>query len=218
MDTNQINMKIEGLGTITNGTYGDIKVEGVGKIKGDIKFQSMSIEGTCNASGKLLGSTLTIEGLLKVYGDIKVKTLDVQGLLRTGEEKIYADEIRVEGLLKNSGEVSADKVLIEGCINMNDLFGDQITINYGGSSHGGLFFGAGFHLFGAKNTFSKWNKANNIECSNLKASNLTCHSISAYDIELHDHCIVDAVYCDGSLTYDSSCQVKHIEGDCLNQK
>lgn len=207
MDTKQMDIKIEGLGTITQGSYGRIRVEGVGKIRGDVEFDSMRIDGTCNAEGTLIGKHMDVEGILKVNGDVKVKELEVEGMMKTADHKIYADKIRVEGMLKNEGEVNADNVLIEGCVNINDLFGDEIEINY--DCHGHVFF------FGKKNMFSKINKAGNIECSKLKACNLTCKTICATDIVLTDYCVVDTVNCNGSLKYDSTCKIRHIEGDCI---
>ena len=207
MDTKQMDMKIEGIGTISQGSYGRIRVEGVGRIRGDIDFDTMRIDGTCNAEGVLKGRMMDVEGILKVDGDVRVRELEVEGVMKTQTHKIYADTIRVEGMLKNDGEVNADKVLIEGCVSFNDLFGDDIEINYG--CHGHMFF------FGKKNRFSKVNKAGNIECSKLKACNLTCKSISATNIVLSNYCVVDTINCNGSLSYDSTCTIRHIEGDCI---
>lgn len=206
MDTKQIDIKVEGVGTIHEGEYGKVKIEGVGKIKGDVKFKSMVIEGTCSADENIVGKQLDIEGILKVEGDIKVRELSIEGLLKTNLSKIYADEIRVEGLMKNAGEVNADKVLIDGCIDINDLFGDEIEINYG--------YRRAHFFFSGRRGFVKKNHANNIECSQLKACNMTCHSISATDIVLRDHCVVDTVNCNGTLRYDNTCKIAHIEGDC----
>ncbi|MEG0273769.1 MAG: polymer-forming cytoskeletal protein [Longicatena sp.] len=211
MTTQQMDIKIEGLGTISEGSYGRIKVEGVGKIRGNVEFETMEIEGTCNADQNLKGGLLNIEGMFKVKGDIRVKQLHIEGMLRTEDRKIYANEIRVEGMLKNSGEVNADRVIIEGCASINDLFGDEITIDYGYMGVRGLFH------FGHNKLFEKMNRANNIECSKLTAQNLTCHSISATDIVLSSHCVVDTIYCNGTLRYDSTCRIKHIEGDCVQQ-
>ena len=102
--------------------------------------------------------------------------------------------------------MNADKVRIEGCASLNDLFGDDIRINYGHGQH--IFHG----LFGFRP--EKRNTARNIECSQLIACNMSCHSISATEIHLSSHCRVDHITCDGKLVYDSTCRIGSIDGDC----
>lgn len=213
MTSNFSNVSIEGIGTISTGSYGKIDVEGLGKIIGDVSFEKMDVEGTCTAKGNLNGGNLDVEGILKVFGDVKVKRLDVEGVMKTEHKKIYADYISVEGILKNEDEVNADKIDIEGVVNLNDMFGDSITINYSHSMTSGFSFGFG------KRFISKMNTANNIECTKLTARNITCHSISATEIYLRDHCVVDKISCNGTLHYDSTCIIKKIEGECtqINQ-
>lgn len=210
MTSNFSNICIEGIGTISNGSYGKINVEGVGKINGDVSFEKMDVEGTCTAHGTLNGGNLDVEGVLKVHGDVKVKRLDVEGVMTTKMKKIYADYISVEGILKNEDEVNADQIDIEGVVNLNDLFGDKITINFVHHMLRGFSFSFGF----GKRFTAKMNTANNIECTTLKARNITCHSISATDIYLSDHCVVDRISCNGTLHYDSTCIIKKVEGDC----
>ena len=129
-----------------------------------------------------------------------------RSVLKSDGIRVYADEIYVEGVLKNKGEVNADKVRIEGCASLNDLFGDDIRINYGHGQH--IFHG----LFGFRP--EKRNTARNIECSKLTACNMSAHSISATEIHLSSHCRVDHITCDGKLLYDSTCRIGSIDGDC----
>lgn len=201
------NVSIEAIGTISEGEYGKIDIEGVGKINGDIVFDKLCVEGTCKATGRLEGGVMEVEGVFNGQGDIKVKRLDIEGVMKTADTKIYADEIIVEGILSNGDEVNADRVEVDGCINFNDLFGDEIYINYAFHDFSNFF------SFGKK-LQTKMNQANNIECTTLKACNITCHSISATDIYLESHCVVDHIYCNGTLHYDSTCNIKHIEGEC----
>ncbi|WP_416326257.1 hypothetical protein [[Eubacterium] hominis] len=203
------NISIEAIGSVSEGCYHKVTIEGVGKILGDIKFDKLEVEGTCKALGNLEGNVMDVEGVFTGKGDVKVKRLDVEGVMKTEKQKIYADEIVIEGILNNDDEVNADRIEVEGCINFNDLFGDEITINY---SNRFLSF-MGFGSFG-KSLQTKMNRANNIECTVLKACNITCHSISATDIYLESHCVVDTISCNGTLHYDSTCVIRHIEGEC----
>lgn len=206
MNTNRNNTRIEGVGTLPGGCYGNIAIEGVATIKADVEFEELNIEGTCKCNGDLKGEVMKVEGVMSCKRDIRVKRLDIDGVVSSDGIRVYADEIHVEGVLRNKGEVNADKVVIDGCASLNDLFGDDIQINYGSGRH---FFG---RLFGFRP--EKMNTAHNIECSRLTASNISCHSISANEIHLRSHCHVDHITCDGKLEYDSTCKIKSIEGDC----
>ena len=200
------NITIEAIGTVHGGEYGKIVIEGVGKITDSIQFEKLEIEGTCKSHGDHDGNLMSVQGIYKGDGNIKVRRLEVEGVMKTADKKIYADEIIVEGILSNGGEVNADKIRVEGCINFNDLFGDDIVINYSAHSYSVFSFG--------KSIQTKINKANNIECTTLKACNITCHSISATDIYLESHCVVDTINCNGTLHYDSTCTIRNIEGEC----
>lgn len=210
MDTKKNDIKIEGIGTITEGNYRRIGIEGVGKIRGAVQFEEMSVEGTCNTGGSVTGTKLSVSGLMKVEGDVRVRCLSVEGLLKTASNKVYADVITVEGMLKNAGEVNADQIMIRGRVNFNDLFGDHIEINQ--SQHVTHFF------FGKKNIFSKKNQAHTIECDYLKACAMVCDTICATTIELSNHCVINTINCNGTLTYDATCIIHHIEGECTIQK
>lgn len=197
----------ESIGTLHAGTYEDIEVEGVVKIDGDIVFRDMEIDGVCNGSGAMSGKKLEVNGVCKVQGDIRVDHFIVDGLMSTYDGKIYANQIEIAGQLTNHGEVSADRVVIDGIIHLNELVGDVIEVNAARSIKS-------FHL---GNLFKKENSGcqiQMIECTRLYASDTACKKISAREIVLENGCVVEEIDCDGSLTYDHTCKIKKINGDC----
>lgn len=208
MNSEANNLRIDGLGTVQGGTYNDIKIEGLVKIVGPVEFNRMVCQGVCTAKSPLLGKRLEVEGILRSSDDIKIKQLAIEGVVESKLCKIYADEIKVEGLLSCKGEVNADRVIINGCMKIEDLFGDVIEINYGVRL--GLFIQG--HFFKGR-----YNKAKQISCSKLYANNIRCSSILAQDIVLENHCVVDVIHCDGTLKYDSTCKIGEIQGDCVKK-
>ena len=48
-----MDVRIDGFGTITEGEYDRIKIDGMGKINGNIKCHMIDIDGTCNAEGSI---------------------------------------------------------------------------------------------------------------------------------------------------------------------
>lgn len=205
-----MDIRIDGFGTITEGEYDRIKIDGMGKTSGDIKCTEIDIDGNCTAEGSITAERMDVNGMLKVAKDIRTNKLDIDGMVKSENGKVYADDIRVDGMLKNSGEVNADKIIINGCAVLNDLFGDEVVINFA-SGVLGLF---GFGVFKG---LGKANHANNIECTTLRASNIRAKSISATDIVLQGGCEVDYIHCNGTLRYDATCRIKKIEGDCIQK-
>ena len=56
---------------------------------------------------------MDVQGVMTCKKDIRVRRLDIEGVVKSDGIRVYADEIYVEGVLNNKGEVNADKVRIE---------------------------------------------------------------------------------------------------------
>lgn len=201
--------RIEGIGSLQAGSYGNVLVEGSCKFKGDVSFLTCKIAGVSSAQGAMHGDALKVEGSLRVEKDVKVKELDVEGLLRSGQGKIYADRIHVEGVLTNEGEVSADIIEIEGLIKTPSLLGDEIHLNYSQIMSKRVWGGIGglgfpFH--------KKLQGVDTIECTKLHAAYVSCKRICAQEIHLTNHCVVEHIECDGDIYVDSTCMIKSITG------
>lgn len=201
---------IEGIGTLPKGDYTSICVEGVGKLQDDISFTEMVVSGTCKANGKLEGEKLEVEGSLTVKNSVKMKTLHVDGIMRSDAGNVYANRIDIDGILKCQGEVSADRIVVDGCIQAELLTGDVISINYQDIQGKSLVASFITSLFDTKKLFPG---VNHIECTRLEASHLDCDLICAQEVILSEHCHVDVIECDGTISLDSTCRVKEMRGD-----
>ena len=217
------NTSLSGSGKITQGEYDSIKISGSGTIEGPVNFETLKVSGSCKVrpDSVLEGNEMHISGSIHSQSDMKVNTVHISGSCHSEKDirahslnisgschqqgKIYADEIYLSGSIKSSGEVNADFVEVSGIASLNDLFGEKIT-----------FLPANCNSFGFFR-FAKQRKLStvkNIECTTLEAACLRCDTISAEHITLTDGCIVDHIQCDGTLSYDSTCQVGTVEGTC----
>lgn len=203
--------RVEGIGNLQEGSYGDIHIDGLVNITGDISFMECNMNGIGKAMGSLEGEILRVDGSLKTKGNVKVKKLAINGLMRCGEVKVYADAIYIEGLLESKDEISADIIRVDGLIRVPILSGDDIELNYAKAKIKGLimlpFKTFRFHL----------NKivqgVDTIECTKLKATNLISKNICAQEIYLMDHCCIDVIECDGDIYMDATCSKKEIRGE-----
>lgn len=217
------NTSINGSGKIAQGEYDSIKISGSGTIEGPVNFETLNVSGSCNVQpdSTLEGTEMHISGSIHSKSDIKVTTIHVSGSIHSEKDikthslkisgschqqgKIYADEICLSGSIKSSGEVNADWVEISGIASLNDLFGEKIT-----------FLAPGFDIFGFLRLARqrKLSTVKNIECTTLEAACLQCDTISAENITLTNGCVVNHIQCDGTLSYDNTCQIGTIEGSC----
>ena len=91
---------------------------------------------------------------------------------------------------------------------IGDLFGEQITFIPENCNSFNFFHFA---------KHRKLSNVKNIECTTLEAGCLQCDTISAENILLTDGCVVNHIQCDGTLSYDSTCQIGTVEGNCAQK-
>ncbi len=198
--------RIEGIGTLPQGTYETILVEGIGKGNGDLTFDAMYVEGKFQGLGRLEGRLLTVDGIVTGNKRVKVKELCVNGYLQIKGESIYADRIEVNGILKCPREVSADDIEVDGYIETQLLCGDHIYLNYRETRRMEKFL----TFMGKKRSLPSIQR---VECTYLEASSFSCSHICAQDVTLQSHCHIDVIECDGVLRMDDTCVVKELRGD-----
>lgn len=203
--------RIEGIGSLQGGKYGEIHIDGLVNIKGDIQFAQCKLNGMGRAIGTLTGDILQVEGTLRAKGSIKVKKLMVEGVVHCGNVKVYADAIDVVGLLESKDEVSADCIRVDGLIRVPTLSGDDIELNYEKANIKGMALLPSKAL---NLNLNKWVQGvDSIECTRLKASKLVSKTICAQEIHLSNHCCIDVVECDGDIYLDATSKIKEIRGE-----
>lgn len=199
---NDNDIRIEGIGSVHPGSYHDIRIEGMGTLKGEIEFERLRVMGIGKVESNIEGKEIVVEGTCTFRGDVRTKQLKVSGIVKSSGSRVYADKILIEGYFKGKGEVSADVIQVDGIVNTDLLSGDCININARG---------IGIVNF---NISTRTNKVDTIECTTLSAKRLTANTIRAHDVHLKGNCHVENLYCDGTLRFDRSCKIRHIEGDC----
>lgn len=198
--------RIEGIGTLPQGSYETILVEGIGKGRGDLDFDAMYVEGKFQGIGRLEGRLLSVDGMVTGNKRVKVKELCVNGYLQIQEECIYADRIEVNGILKCPREISADDIEVDGYIETELLCGDNIVLNYRETRRMEKFM----NFMGRKRPLKSIQQ---VECTQLEASAFSCAHVCAHEVTLRHHCHIDVLECDGVLRMDDTCVVDKICGN-----
>lgn len=199
---NQNNVIITGSGKVGSGSYNEVKISGSGRILGDIECRLLRVTGSAKSEGNVDAENFSIAGTFKAEKDVRCRKLNITGSFKCDSNIVYAEEIVVAGTLKNDKEISADVIDVTGMIHGREIVGDRININMKRPILSLFTIG------------SPSNKAETIECTTLEAGYLKCHTISAETIVLVKYSKVDVINCEGTLTIDSTSEVKSINGNC----
>lgn len=200
------NLKIEGLGSIYGGEFDSISIEGLGNCSNNVKADSIRIEGVFNCSGEIDARYLDCQGVANFKANIRAKKITVEGVLsEISGTKIEAEEIICEGVLKTGGEISADIVNADGCIEAREIVGDQIRID-------------SYELVNRFLSMFTWNKSKMskvglIEATTINLRGVTAETVNGMDITIGPYCKIENIDCSGFLSINATSTVKNISGN-----
>ncbi len=137
------NLHLSGVGSASGGTYGDVKIEGVGRVHGDIECR------ICH-----------VEGVGVIHGNVKARKMNLSGK-STVKGNISADNIILEGYATIHGNCDAETFSANGAFTLNGLLNaGDIDIRLHGSATVQEIGGESIHVslankFGLFNRFKK---------------------------------------------------------------
>lgn len=204
---------IDGIGSIGTGEYEQIKIDGIGKIKGDVSAACVNADGMLKIKGRVQTGELNIDGIARCFRDIKAKKADIDGILKMRRCSLDTDELKCDGAVVCTREINADSVTVHGMCSVNRICGDRIELLHDSkSSEKGshkTILRLGRLYFGRRISFD-YNIADEIECTSLTAEKLKAKIIRSGEVTLTKGCVIDRLYCEGKITADKSCVIKQI--------
>ena len=206
------NEKIEGIGTIHGGDYNDIIVDGIGKLKGSVTAGKVVVSGAFKSKGRLSTQEIYVDGFARILKNIKTRNMVIKGTLKLRHADVSADSVQGEGLLISTGSISADEININGYCSVKKMLGDRISIHNNSNGINKLIKSLRiltFLYFGRKISLGH-SLVDQIECTNLTASGIKAKVVRAGHVKLGCDCIIDRLYCDGTMIIDPSCRIKRI--------
>lgn len=194
---------MEGIGKISGGEFETLTVEGVGDCTNNIKADNIRIKGVFNCSGEVETRILYCEGVANFKSNIRAKKINVVGVLSDKDStRIEAEEIICDGVIKTGGEISADIIKAEGCIEAKEIVGDQIFIN----SH--------YHSNRILNFLNRIkSEVRLIEATTIELSGVTADTVNGKDITIGPNCKIENIDCSGFLSININSYVKNITGN-----
>ncbi|MGL6174999.1 MAG: hypothetical protein ACRC1P_10385 [Cellulosilyticaceae bacterium] len=215
------NNKIEGIGSVTEGEYDVVSIEGIGKIKGNVSCNKLVVEGIYKGKGIVKTSSFECEGMARILKNMKATNVRIEGMVKIKGAKLEAETISCEGLLTCTEEVSADTITIDGLCSVAKMYGDKIhisTANMNGNMNIPKAIGGFASMYIGRRVNRDYCIVDTIECSELEADHLESKVIKAHSIKLGPECKIGRIECDGTLEYDESCKIGKIIASKVNKK
>lgn len=204
------NYSIEGIGTMNGGQFMELKVEGVGSNKGDIKADKIVVEGVFKSTGYIEADLIDCEGVCDIFGNIRAKKISIEGVVNMKDnQKMEAETLYCEGCLNSGGDLYVDSLKAAGCIKAKGIYGDSIDLNSFGKSMSGFRkllekINICSNSFGSKVTI--------IEATKINLSGVIAQTVNGHDIVIGPGCVIDTIDCTGTLKIHESSTVTHILG------
>jgi len=204
--------KIEGFGSINGGEYDRVEIEGIGKIKGDIKAGSILIKGVNKCLGTIETDEFICEGIAQLSKSIRAKIVRIDGIVKQGKAKMEADDIYCEGILLTNGEISADSIEVDGCISAPEIYGDRIKIVHCFRQKGNFNASNIFGVFGGRKIEKDYSMVDVMEATNIELYGVRANSVSGNVVILGDGCDIKQVECDGTLKIHPGARIGKVIG------
>jgi cytoskeletal protein CcmA (bactofilin family) len=136
-DETRTDVKINGDGSLSGGTYGEVTVNGAGTINGDIDCTRYTVNGAGTCNGSVLAQAITVNGQGTFNGEVQATTMTVNGdtSVRDGVGisqftikgnatvggSIAAHELKLRGFLRGAGDCQAEQFSGEGAFTVAGL-------------------------------------------------------------------------------------------------
>ncbi|MFC0189881.1 polymer-forming cytoskeletal protein [Fictibacillus aquaticus] len=126
--TTRTDLTISGSGSAAGGFYEDVKVNGSGKIQGDINCSLFKANGSANVYGSITAREVKINGSAKIQGAVNADEVTIMGS-GTIEKNLACRELSINGSATVAGNAEAKECEVNGSATFkNDLSCDEISI------------------------------------------------------------------------------------------
>ncbi|MFC5530066.1 hypothetical protein [Cohnella yongneupensis] len=111
---------VNGVSTAAGGTYGNVKIDGVGKVSGDIDAKTIKANGVIRMNGAVKAEEMDCDGKLTVGGNLAVGRIRLDGLVSV-KGIMSGEHLDLHGLINVKGDCEIEKFDGEGVFEVDGL-------------------------------------------------------------------------------------------------
>ena len=214
---------ITGIGKSNGGDVHLAKIEGMGKIEGDVTCTEFQVDGTGDLQGSLKAMKAAINGIVTVHGSLHANKFNLEGKLKV-EGNMISEHIRMNGMVTVKGNCESETFEANGRMQMEMLNAGQIKLSLQGASRIEEIGGEDIHIREQSSKgFGKWlqsalgpfsNKLNAgvIEGDQIYLENTTADMVRGGKVKIGPGCTIANVEYKQSLDVHSSSKIiKHVQ-------
>ena len=219
---NKADIRINGLGSASGGTYNFVQINGNGDINGDLDCEELQINGlgcihgsvkagTARIAGKseidkdFNGRQIIIDGMTEIGGSVSAERIENHGMLKIAKD-CESEIFKSQGGFTVGGLLNADKIDIEMYVasRAREIGGQEIEIKAGNAFGFKKFLNSLFPMW----QLNRYLSAETIEGDSVYIENATVKVIRGSDVKVGPGCTVDMVEYKNTLYKDSGSMVK----------
>lgn len=226
-------LEVRGFETVDGGSFTDVTMAGMGKVKGSITTSVIEVNGTGEITGDINAQNLMVAGTFVADKEVKLEdTLNIKGtgnfsksvtcedILVAGNFVTKGDvrfrEASISGSCSSKGILTGDRFEVLGSLDMSsDLRVNHVSINFSEKSNCNDILADEIHIQtieGKKGLFSKLKKTvfkcNEIRAKRVFVENTECKLIAADEIIIGENCKVEKVEYLEKFEFAKSSEVK----------
>lgn len=201
-------IRILGSGVVTGNPVktADFRVDGSGRVRGNLDCDSARIAGSCDFDGDVQCSDFLSSGSSRIAGSLHADDVSTSGSLEVAKD-VEASDIATSGSLRVDGNVhgrdfhSSGAVQIRGTLQVAD-----VDIELGGSSRIGAIEGHDIRV-GMSGGFSRSRgdlTADRIVGRDVALEGTVVAFVQGRDVRIGPHCRVDKVVAEDLVVHESS--------------
>jgi cytoskeletal protein CcmA (bactofilin family) len=126
-------LTISGIGSTHGGTVYSARIDGIGKVEGDISCSDFRVNGKAEIQGSVEARTAEIHGTAKISGRLQADRIRVHGHLIV-ESGLTGEHIHLHGTVEVKGDCEAESLDGNGKFQLNSLNAGTVRITMNGSS------------------------------------------------------------------------------------
>jgi len=202
--SNEKDVKLDGVGTLSPGTYDSVDIAGVFSCGGDLVMQKLDIDGVFNCTGSLTTDTLDCNGVANFEQNVRAKHSDVDGAVNVKGD-YEGTTIKCDGAIRAQGTISADLIEADGFLTAREIVGEKVIIRSRRKP---------FIVIGVTRGVEKWiGQIELIEATTIELQRkVRAKQVNGHDIYIGAGCEIESIDCSGTLTIDKRAKVGSVTG------
>lgn len=139
-ETVRTNLDLSGVGAASGGLYQDVRVQGIGKVHGNLDCIHCDIEGVSTVHGNIHAESVNIRGKAKVQGEITSNQMMIEGSATVSGKCEAKHKLTIHGKANMGADLVADVLVIDGSNRVDgDCRAHDIKVRGRTTISGGVF-------------------------------------------------------------------------------